>query len=71
METLRCESRIDGSRLHSRGAADAAENVFPSCISVTLAMSPLREEPAFEGDYYDQAQNHRDGRDREDGQRCR
>lgn len=38
---------------------------------MTLEMAPLQEEPAWEGDYYDQAKNHRDWRDREDRQRCR
>ena len=31
----------------------------------------LQQEPTLEGDYHDQAQNHRDWRDREDGQRRR
>jgi hypothetical protein len=34
-------------------------------------MALLQQEPALEGDYHDQAQNHRDWGDREDEQRRR
>src|ERR1700734_2634113 len=44
--------------------------VTPAAFQGPLGMAPMQDEPALEGDYHDQAQNHRDWRDREDRKRC-
>jgi hypothetical protein len=43
----------------------------PAAFQRPFGMAPLQDEPALEGDYRDQAQNHRDWRDRKDRKRCR